>query len=450
MAQLQVWLSKLNGWAGSGSAVTTAIAAAAVVLLSLIALYISRRIARTVIPRIILRTSNTWDDVIAEKNVFNHLALAVPGLLLQLFIPVVLSGYPRVAGTAVNAVQVYLIVVSVLVLDALVNALHTIYQRFPVARDIPLTGFIQVIKIILYCMGALLLVSVLLDRTPVYLFSGLGAMTAVLMLVFKDPILGFVAGIQLISNRMLKQGDWIEMPKYGADGDVIDVTLTTVKVRNFDKTITTIPTYALITDSFKNWRGMQESGGRRIKRAICIDMNTIRFCTPQMLNRFARLRYLSEYMQRKQLELDCHNAAMGEAAQDLANARRLTNIGTFRAYMDAYLRNHPMINTQMTFLVRQLPPGEHGLPIEIYVFCKDKAWANYEAVQADIFDHLLAIVPEFGLRVYQAPSGYDVSKLANPLSGGMPPATTSSWHEDASARRPPAWGLDECADNEPI
>jgi miniconductance mechanosensitive channel len=221
-----------------------------------------------------------------------------------------------------------------------------------------------------------------------------------------------VAGIQLISNRMLKEGDWIEMPKYGADGDVIDITLTTVKVRNFDKTITTIPTYSLINDSFKNWRGMQESQGRRIKRAIHIDMNTIRFCTPEMIERFSKIRYISDYMQSKNKEIETYNTERGIEAQDATNARRLTNIGTFRAYVYAYLQNHPMINTDMTFLIRQLAPAQHGLPLEVYVFCKDKIWANYEAIQSDIFDHLLSIAGEFDLRVYQYPSGTDLLQLA--------------------------------------
>jgi miniconductance mechanosensitive channel len=294
----------------------------------------------------------------------------------------------------------------------LINSLHAIYQTFRVSQEIPLKGFAQVLKIALICTSLIMVISILLDRSPVYLLSGLGAMTAVLMLIFKDPILGFMAGIQLISNRMLKHGDWIEMPKYGADGDVIDITLTTVKVRNWDKTITTIPTYALINDSFKNWRGMQESQGRRIKRAIYIDMNTIKFCNAQMLQRFAGIRYIADYMQRKNKELEQYNTERGIESRDAANARRLTNTGTFRAYICAYLQNHPMINTDMTFIVRQLAPTEHGLPLEIYVFCKDKVWANYEAIQSDIFDHLLAIAGEFDLKVYQYPSGTDILKLA--------------------------------------
>jgi len=274
-----------------------------------------------------------------------------------------------------------------------------------------LTGFFQVLKIILYFTGTIFMISVIFDRAPVYLLSGLGAMTAVLLLVFKDPILGFVAGIQLISNRMLKEGDWIEMPKYGANGDVIDITLTTVKVRNFDRTITNIPTYALITDSFKNWRGMQESGGRRIKRAINIDIGSIRFCTPEMTARYSKIRYIAEYMQMKNQEIGQYNKGLGEDVNDPANSRRLTNIGTFRAYIKVYLENHALINTQMTFLVRQLAPTGHGLPLEIYVFCKDKEWARYEAVQSDVFDHLLAMAPEFDLRVFQFPTGHDLARM---------------------------------------
>ena len=393
-----------------GMIITTFIAALAVIIASIIALYISRRIFGTVVQRIIEKTKTTRDNILLEKNFFSRLPLLVPALVIQFFIPIVFQDYPNIASFSARLVNLYFIVVAVLVLDSLVNVLNGIYQTLKVAQDIPLTGFFQVMKIVLYFVGIIFVISVIFNRAPVFLFSGLGAMTAVLMLIFKDPILGFVAGIQLISNRMLKQGDWIEMPKYGADGDVIDITLTTVKVRNWDKTITTIPTYALISDSFKNWRGMQESAGRRIKRAINIDMNSIKFCTPQMLERFAKIRYIAEYIKQKNEELDKYNSELGEEAQEPANARRLTNIGTFRAYIVAYLKNHPMINQDMTFLVRQLQPSENGLPMEIYVFCKDKAWANYEAIQSDIFDHLLAIMTEFDLRVFQFPTGGDLWK----------------------------------------
>ncbi len=236
-------------------------------------------------------------------------------------------------------------------------------------------------------------------------------MTAVLLLIFKDSILGLVAGIQISSNDMVRLGDWVEMPKHGADGDVIDISLTTVKIQNFDKTITTIPTYTMVSDSFKNWRGMSQSAGRRIKRNINIDMRSVKFCDESMLERFASFRHISEYIARKKDELTKFNAENGIDDSVLVNGRRMTNLGTFRAYLEGYLRNHPKINKDMTFLVRQLQPTETGLPIEIYVFCSDKIWANYEAIQADIFDHILAVIPEFDLKVFQNPTGADFEKL---------------------------------------
>ena len=417
---LQAWFARLNISPQSGALITTVAAAAVVLLFSGLGLFVSRRIARRMVPRLSRLTRNSWDNIIVENNVVIRLAWLVPLLVMQFFVPVVLPGYPRIQAVAGRVVTILFILAALLIIDALLNALRGIYQTFKVSREIPLTGFIQVLKIILYFVSIVLVISVIFNRTPVYFFSGLGAMTAVLMLVFKDSILGLVAGIQLISNRMLKHGDWISMPKYGADGDVMEINLTTVKVRNWDNTITTIPTYALISDSFKNWRGMQESGGRRIKRALCIDMTSIRFCTPDMLARFANLRPITEYMHRKNEELARHNSTLGIQAADDANARRLTNIGTFRAYVGAYLQSHPMIHTGMTFLVRQLAPTQHGLPLEIYVFCRDKAWAAYEAVQADIFDHLLAIVPEFDLRVFQFPSGNDLRPMAQMLPEATP------------------------------
>jgi miniconductance mechanosensitive channel len=264
---------------------------------------------------------------------------------------------------------------------------------------------------VVYFLTAVFIISILLDKTPVYLLSGVGALAAVMMLVFRDSILGFVAGIQLAANKMVSVGDWIEMPKYGADGDVLEVALTTVKVQNWDKTITTIPTYALISESFKNWRGMDESGGRRNKRPVSIDMSSIRFCDEEMLGRFEKIQYISEYIEKKKNELKEFNQSMSVDMASLANGRRMTNIGTFRAYVQSYLQNHPEINQNMTFLIRQLPSTENGLPIEIYVFSRDKVWANYEAIQADIFDHVLAVVPEFDLRVYQNPTGADFRVL---------------------------------------
>jgi miniconductance mechanosensitive channel len=256
--------------------------------------------------------------------------------------------------------------------------------------------------------------SITLDKSPWVFLSGLGAMTAVVLLIFKDAILGLVAGIQLSANDMVRPGDWIEMSKYGADGDVMEVTLTTVKVRNWDKTITTIPTYALISDSFRNWRGMTMSGGRRIKRSVWIDVNSIRFCSPEMIEKFERIALLKEYVRSKREELEKYNREQGVDDASPVNGRRMTNVGTFRAYLVQYLRHHPQVHQQLTLLVRQLQPTEKGLPIEVYVFSSDQRWVEYEAIQADIFDHILAVLPEFGLRPFQSPSGADI---AGALSG---------------------------------
>ncbi len=397
----------------SGDLLTRFIVGVLAILVSIVAWFIAQNVVHHVMSKLAAMTDNHWDDALVQNNVFRNLTLFVPGLVLKSILPFVFEGESGLALFADKIVSIYFIFALVLCIDALLSALLDIYRTFPLSQEIPLTGFVQVLKIVLYGCGLLFVLALILNRSPLYLFSGLGAMTAVLMLIFKDPILGFVAGIQLISNKMLKQGDWIEMSKYGADGDVVDITLTTVKVRNFDKTITTIPTYALIADSFKNWRGMKESGGRRIKRAICIDINSIRFCDEEMLRRFATNEYISEYIKKKKQEILEHNTKLLQGSDIPLTLRRLTNIGTFRAYIQAYLRNHPMIHQDMTFLVRQLAPTANGLPIEVYVFCKDNTWAVYEEVQSDIFDHLLAIAPEFDLRVYQLPSGKDVKDLEN-------------------------------------
>jgi miniconductance mechanosensitive channel len=424
-ALIESWLSTFNLGTESSGVLARVILATAVLLISFIAFHISRRIVRGAVHKLFEHTRFNWDDRLRDNKLFMRLTLMVPALIIHLFLPAVLGGYARAIAVATCALNIYFVMVAVLVVDALINALHDIYQTFGVSREIPLKGFSQVLKIALYGTGLIMVISFLLDRSPVYLLSGLGALTAVLMLVFKDPILGFAAGIQLTSNRMLKNGDQIEMPRYDASGEVVDITLTTVKVRNSDNTITTIPTYALINESFKNWRGMQESQGRRIMRAIHIDINSIKFCTPGMLERFARIRYISDYMQRKEREISKYNADLGAQARDAANTRRLTNIGTFRAYALAYLQNQPMINTDMTVVVRQLAPTRYGLPLEIYAYCRDKAWANYESVQADIFDHLLTIAGEFDLKIYQYPSGTDISELsahkeASRDTNGMP------------------------------
>ena len=382
-----------------------------IIVLSLIADLLAKRFILRGLTAIVNRTKTQWDDVILRKKVFNRLAHLAPAMVIYTFISIPLEGYDLAISVINGVALIYMIAMGILALDAFLDASLDIYKTYEVSNRIPIKGFIQVFKIIIYFISGIFIISILLNKTPVYLFSSLGALTAVLMFIFKDAILGFVAGIQLSANQMVANGDWISMPKYGADGDIVEIALTTVKVQNWDKTITTIPTYALITESFKNWRGMSESGGRRIKRSINIDINTIQFCTEEMLNRFSKIQYISAYIEKKKKELQVYNQEELVDKSNLVNGRRMTNIGTFRAYVEAYLRNQPMINQEMTFLVRQLAPTEHGLPIEIYVFSKDQDWATYEKNQANIFDHILAVVSEFNLRVFQDPSGMDFNKL---------------------------------------
>lgn len=382
-----------------------------IIFISLIADLLAKRFILRGLTAIVNRTKTQWDDVFLRKNVFNRLAHIAPAMVIYLFISIPLVGYDFAISLISGAALIYMIAMGILALNAFLNASLDIYNTYEMSNRIPIKGFIQVFKIIIYFICGIFIISILLNKTPVYLFSSLGALTAVLMFIFKDAILGFVAGIQLSANQMVANGDWISMPKYGADGDIVEIALTTVKVQNWDKTITTIPTYALITESFKNWRGMDESGGRRIKRSINIDINTIQFCTEEMLNRFGKIQYISEYIEKMKKEIQEYNQHELVDESNLVNGRRMTNIGTFRAYVDAYLRNQPLINQEMTFLVRQLAPTEHGLPIEIYIFSKEKEWVKYESIQGNIFDHILAVVKEFDLQVYQDPSGRDFNKL---------------------------------------
>ncbi len=384
-----------------------------IILLSLITYWIAKHFILKGLTAIIGRTTTEWDDMILRKKVFNRLAHLAPALVLYIFSPVPFDGYDGITSVIHGIVLIFMILIILLALDAFLNATLAIYNTYEVSNRIPIKGFIQVFKIIIYFTSIIFILSILVNKTPFYLFSGLGALTAVLMFIFKDSILGFVAGIQLSANQMVSKNDWISMPKYGADGEIIEIALTTVKVQNWDKTITTIPTYALITESFKNWRGMSDSGGRRIKRSINIDMNTIQFCTEEMLGRFSKIQYITSYIEKKKTELSEKNKLDHVDDCSLVNGRRMTNIGTFRAYVEAYLSNNPMINMEMTFLVRQLAPSEHGLPIEIYVFSRDQEWANYESIQSNIFDHILAVVPEFDLRVFQEPTGMDFRNLSS-------------------------------------
>jgi len=306
--------------------------------------------------------------------------------------------------------KMYFVLIIIFVANSVLNSAMEIYNKTEYAHHRPIKGYVQLLKILVAFMAAIMMISILLERDPTVLLAGLGAIAAILLLVFKDTILGFVASIQLSANNMVKIGDWIEMKSHGADGTVMDITLNTVKVQNWDKTISTIPTYALVAESFNNWKGMEESGGRRIKRSVSIDTGSIRFCDSEMLNRFEKFELIRDYVKEKENEVREYNKNKKIPQDDNISGRRQTNVGIFRKYLEVYLRQHPMVNLDMTFLVRQLHPTTTGLPIEIYVFCKDKAWANYESIQADIFDHIFAVIPEFELKVYQQPSGADITR----------------------------------------
>ncbi len=358
------------------------------------------------------RTSASWDNVIVEHNVFGRLVQVVPALIVFVGIPFVPELPEGVAQLLRNVALGYMVLMLTLALTALLSAANAIYSATPVAKNRPLKGFVQLAQIVVWVFGGIMIIASVLDRSPLLLLSGFGAMTAILLLVFKDTILSLVASVQLTAQDMVRVGDWIEMPQFGADGDVVDVQLHTVKVQNWDKTITTIPTHRLITDSFKNWRGMSQAGARRIKRSICLDVSSIRFQSEKETDHFKQFALLKDYIRKKEKELADYNEALATEVKAEVNQRRLTNVGTFRAYAFNYLKNHPKIETGMTLIVRQLSPGPDGLPLEIYCFTNTTEWAVYEDIQSDIFDHLLAIVPEFGLRLFQKPAGSDLAGLA--------------------------------------
>lgn len=371
--------------------------------------WVCRRIILRTVSKLVQRTKATWDDIVFNDKVMTNFSRMVAPVLLYVALPFT---FPDYVGTLWldflgRFCLIYILVSFLRFLSALFSAFYQVYSGREKYRDKPLKGLLQTAQVILFFIGAIIIVGILINRSPLVLLTGLGASAAVLMLVFKDSIMGFVSGIQLSANDMLKVGDWITMPKYGADGTVIEVTLNTVKVRNFDKTITTIPPYLLISDSFQNWRGMQESGGRRVKRSINIDMNSVCFCTPDMLEKYRRIQLLKEYVESTEQRLASYNEAHEIDNSVLVNGRRQTNLGVFRAYLTSYLKSLPEVNHDLTCMVRQLQPTADGIPLELYFFSSTTVWVDYEGIQADVFDHVLAIIPEFGLRVFQRPSGAD-------------------------------------------
>lgn len=378
-----------------------------VILVCAAANFITQKIILRFITHIVQKTKVKWDNILLKHKFFHKLSHIVPAIIIYQFA----STIPDYKKWIEKFALLYISAVGVFAMNAFLNALNDIYRNYEIYKTRPIKGVIQVVKIVVYIVGAITFISILIDKNPLILISGLGALSAVIMLVFKDSILGFVAGVQLSANDMVRVGDWVEMPKYNADGDIIDITLNTVKVQNWDKTITMIPTYAFISDSFKNWRGMQETGGRRIKRSIYIDTMSIQFCTSEMLDYYKKIHYLTEYIENKEKEIEAYNRENKINREIKVNGRNLTNIGTFRVYIQNYLKNHPFVHKGMTIMVRQLASGENGLPLEIYCFTNDTRWVNYEAIQSDIFDHIFAVAPEFGLRIFQKPSGHDMRNL---------------------------------------
>lgn len=379
-----------------------------VAVTALAALWLTRVLGVRVVRFFVKRSPTRWDDMILEHGVIERLAWLSPGLVIRAFA----EPLPGETATIHRIVFGYLLVILLSSVFRLLSAVQAIYESFHFSGSRPIKGYVQIVKIFLVIAGGLIVLATLLDESPWVFISGLGAATAVLLLVFRDTILSFIASLQIAAADLVRIGDWITVSKYGADGDVVDIALHTIKVQNWDKTISVIPTYALIEGGFKNWRGMTESGGRRIARAIAIDQSSVRFLSPDLRERLNKVKLLTEYIESRTREIEAWNQAHDIDASSPMNGRRMTNIGTLRIYLTNYLRHHPSIHKEMTLMVRQLEPSEAGLPIQLYCFTNTTQWTEYERIQADIFDHVLAILPEFGLLPFQKPSGGDVARLA--------------------------------------
>ena len=374
-------------------------------ILSLLAFFITEKIIITLLAKMFQKTSTKLDDILIKQNVFKRLTYVVPALIFYNFA----YAAPQITIIIQRAALTLMAIAGLLAINAFINAIRDIYKNTKYHERLDINSYLQISKLIINILGSVVIVGIIINKDTTLLLSGLGAMTAVFMLIFKDTILSLVASLQISSNDLFKVGDWVEAPQFGADGDVVDIGLHTVKIQNWDKTISVIPTNKLIDSTFKNWRGMSESGGRRIKRSLSIDMNSISLCNAETLERFRKFELIREYIDHKQKEVSAHND--GIDTSELINGMCLTNIGTFRAYIESYLRSNSLIHDNMTFLVRQLEPSAQGLPIQIYVFTNDTDWVRYEEIQANIFDHLLAVMPEFELKIFQNPTGKDFGAL---------------------------------------
>ena len=375
----------------------------AILCLSIFSYLFMRYIVIKALFHLFQKTSNTIDDILIENGLFNRLSYILPLIIFYNLFNSLIGDYLFIN----RLVLVLIAIVIVASINSLLNVISDIYNKSKYSSTINIKSYFQILRLLINLFSLIIIISILTGQSPFYLLSGIGALTAVLMLVFKDTILSFVSSIQINSNNLFKVGDWIEAPHFGADGDVVDIALHTIKIQNWDKTISIIPTHKLVDSSFKNWRGMSESGGRRIKRSLNIDMNSIKFCNQELIEKFKKINLISDYIDNKLSVIDKHNTDVD--MKSLINGRALTNVGTYRAYIKAYLKNNKYIHDDMTFLVRQLSPTEKGLPIEIYVFSNNINWVEYEEIQSDIFDHLLSVLNEFELKVYQYPSGNDIS-----------------------------------------
>jgi len=394
---------------GVGSYLDDFIILICIILFALAIDFIANKVILGIFKRIARKTKSDWDDLVVDRKILDKAIHIIPAIFLYITLPLL---FPAESGWYIitkKLVMIYMIAIAIRFINSMLTLGNDLYQRRQKGKSI--RGFVQVVQVIIIFIGVIIIIGELINQSPAKLFAGLGASAAILSLVFKDTLMGFVAGIQLTANDMLRPGDWITMPKYQADGDVIDVTLNAVKVRNFDNTIVTIPPYALVSDSFQNWRGMSDSPGRRIKRSISIDMNSVKFCTPEMIDKFRKIVLIRDYVDQKEKELHEFNEEHQIDNSVIVNGRRQTNLGIFRAYIESYLRHHPNVSKELTCMVRQLQPTETGIPLELYVFLSEKRWVFYENIQSDIFDHILAVVSEFELYPFQAISGADIRSL---------------------------------------
>lgn len=384
---------------GLSTGLAEAIATLSLLVVSIGLFFLVKWILKKTVYKIIQRTTTQFDDLLIKNKVIGRVCLLIPALLIGALLPDVLPYYPETAASLGKLVRIFEIIVYTMILTSIVTTLEDIYNTHEMAKLKPLTGLVQVIKIVLYVVASLIIIAYLLDTKLSTILISLGTMSAVLMLVFQDTIKGFVGSIQLSANDMLRIGDWIAVG--AADGNVLEINLTTVKVQNWDNTITTIPTYSLVSSPFTNWRGMSESGGRRIARTINIDVNTIRYCTPEMLEKYKHYSLIKDYLTQKEEDILEYNKANRIDTSEIMNGRQQTNLGVFRAYIKAYLNNNPKLNHNLTMMVRQMQPTEFGVPLQIYAFSSDKKWINYEDIQSDIFDHIISAAPMFDLKIYQ-------------------------------------------------